>query len=767
MGLDARQRKANQRARQKGVPEPFGADYVAKVEAEQDVHAEMSRTREENHTFAQQYDASGKYYRSECRPLTTLLQVYEGGGLEIVDETDEQALLEKAKADKKKPLNLPIPSLHPVQIRATEHEGKHIDPNSKLHRKTFEDDGVLSFERWLHLRDKARKDLFWLGRLLGKGLFQKTHQVICDAFVQKNFDDLYFSECTFDDVHEMIGQQKRIAINSEPTGTLLLFAPRSGYKSTIDGLDAVQWMLNCPDIRIMIMTSVKDLSTQLMGEIKQYFYLPERGKATPFQLLFPEYVLMGVDGRSTQPVICPAQMFDSKEPHIWVTSLDSSFVGQRCDIRKLDDIVDDKNSADEELREKLKEKVKSTNALVEPWGMTDIIGTRYFTTDWYGWRMGQIADPDDPEDETEPFKYLCLSCWTPKKEFEIEYQRFLEEPNGVYQVREEMVDIWFPYKLNFKRLRTKLREYKERGFKNQYLNIATDPETLSDTVVHFDKETLRSHTYQLSAAPPSGELIVTVDWAYTNNRQSDFSSIAAIRRHTREDLTQELIVLEVKFNKWKSSDLALNIVLFLRHHKPQRTLIEKALGADLLELAIKAQAQHLGCPEVLNSIKFIPVDKTPSAKANRIKCLELLLQDDRLHFVSGSWLDEMYRQFERFTGDTKMGRKDDIPDGIAMAARTLPQNTFTHLKVNEEEERRREEEHEKELRKARHYEAYFGDRINTQKQGGNAQAPKLSQWRQGYQADVAPQPVAEPVVEEVKPQDPRMRIFGKNKAFRL
>jgi hypothetical protein len=176
------------------------------------------------------------------------------------------------------------------------------------------------------------------------------------------------------------------------TRTMLLFAPRSSYKSTADGVDSVQWLLNAPDTRILIMTSVLRLSKELMTEIKRYFYLPPRGVATSFQLLFPEYILTGVNGRSKEAMTCPAQNFDSKEPHLWVTSLDASFVGSRCDIRKIDDAVEDKNSADDDLRESLKEKIKATNALVEPWGFTDVIGTRYFTTDWYGWRMGQVPD---------------------------------------------------------------------------------------------------------------------------------------------------------------------------------------------------------------------------------------------------------------------------------------------------------------------------------------------------------------------------------------
>jgi hypothetical protein len=756
----ARRRQANKRAREKGMPEPYSTTSLIVEEAEKSLR---EQEHHENLAWAKELDESGRFYKSECRSTVQLLAIYEGATSAIISDEDEKLDNKTGK----KISNFPVPVMQKIQIRAVEIGGIKIDPNNIEHRKTFEVDRVVSFRDWLDLRDKARKDLFWFGRLVGKSLFHDTHQVICDAFVQKNFDGAYFPDCTFDDVHDIIGRQQRFAADGSETRTLMLFAPRSGYKSTIDGLDTVQWMLNCPDIRVMIMTSVKSLSNQLMGEVKQYFYLPPRGKPTAFQMLFPEYILTGVDGRSEQPITCPAQLFNSKEPHVWITSLDSSFVGQRCDIRKLDDIVEDKNSADEDLREKLKEKVKSTNALVEGWGFTDIIGTRYFTTDWYGWRMGQAVDEDDVS-STEPFKYLCLSCWTPKSQFRVEYQRLLEKPNGVFEVTEDMVDLWFPYKLNWKALRSKLKEYKERGFKNQYLNIATDPIEVSDLAVHFEKAVLRTHTYGASAAPESGDVVVTLDWAYSENKGSDFSVLAASRIHTRADNTQELVVLDVHYDKWKASDLANNTVLFLRKHRPSRTLIEKSLGHDLFNLVLVAYANRYGCPEVLSSIRWVETGNTLNAKSNRIKCLEILLADDRLHFVAGPWIDELYRQFERFTGETKKGRKDDIPDAISQATRLLDQRMFTASRVDPEEEKRAQEEYERKQLKQMQYDRMFsGGSPYSQRheQPPTVHAPTWRQYVRGERGDVTvPEPEAQ---EPEKPKDPRMVVFGNKGPWRL
>lgn len=759
----ARRRQANKRARDKGMPEPYEVTDVVAEEAEKGLKLKQ---HEENLAWAAQLDAGENFYKSECRSAIHLLAIYEGSTISVIGEEDNKIIDAKTG---KKINNLPVPVAQKVTIRAIQIGDTQIDPIDKDHRKTYEVDRVVSFRDWLDLRDKARKYLFWLGRLLGKGLFYDTHQIICDAFVKKNFDGMYFPDCTFDDVHEMIGKQERFAMDGVETRTLMLFAPRSGYKSTVDGLDTVQWMLNCPDIRVMIMTSVKSLSSQLMSEVKGYFYLPPRGKPSAFQMLFPEYVLTGVDGRSEQPIVCPAQLFDSKEPHVWVTSLDSSFVGQRCDIRKLDDIVDDKNSADEELREKLKEKIKSTNALVEPWGFTDIIGTRYFTTDWYGWRMGVIPDEDDAS-STEPFKYLCLACWAVKPEFQVLYSQLLEKKNGIFEVTENMVYLWFPYKLNWKALRSKLKEYKERGFKNQYLNIATDPQEVTDFITHFEKDVLRSHTYPKSSAPESGEKIVVIDWAYSENKGSDFSVIAAILRHTREDGTQEIVVMDIDFDKWKASDLASHIVLFLRTHRPTRTFIEACNGIDLLMMAIRAFAVKYNCIEVLNSIQKVETGNVLNEKANRIKTLEILLRDDRLHFVSGPWIDELYKQFERFTGETKKGRKDDIPDAISRASRTLPAEMFVRVTLTPEEQLQKEEDEERadrrRMTKMMHDRMFSGTPYSQiANQAPTTHAPTWKQYLRGERGDETKPELAEP--EPTKPLDPRMVIFGNKGPWRL
>jgi len=199
----ARQRKANQRAREKGLPEPYPPPTREDV-------VERVKQKDLDLAWAQEQDATGRYYKSECRSCVDLLAVYEGANILDKDLDDEAE--KKAKKEKKE--NRPNPSRQKISIRAVVTEVAGVDiklePNCGAEFRLLKEvDEVVSFQRWLDLRDKGRKDLFWLCRLLGKGVFHSVHQYVCDQFVQKNFDGMYFPEYTIDDFHEMMMKQKR------------------------------------------------------------------------------------------------------------------------------------------------------------------------------------------------------------------------------------------------------------------------------------------------------------------------------------------------------------------------------------------------------------------------------------------------------------------------------------------------------------------------------------------------------------------------------
>jgi phage terminase large subunit-like protein len=715
------QRQANSRAKRKGEPARF-------VRAPQDSE-EFKDQAEQDLAFAKAQDATGTFYKSECRLMVDLYAIYYGTNLLEKEDEEETAASKKQK----KVNNQPNPSKQKLTIRAILYVDKidlgdgavvelvkPIEPAcwkgcehtdcGREHRKDLEVDEVVSFRRWLELRDKARKDLLWLGRLLGKGLFHSVHQYVCDQFVKKNFDEAYFPGYTVDNFHEAMEKQKRFAnFGTEvtedgifETRELLLLEQRGGYKSTIDGIDSVQWIINCPDIRIMVMTAFRQLAKKRAKEIKAYFYLPEKKTPSTFHLLFPEFITRGVSGRSDGPLECPARNVESKEDTLWVTSMESSATGDHCDILKGDDIVDPKNSADEEMRAELKYRFDSAKTdLLDPWGFVDQTGTRYFTDDMYGSRL--VRNPETKR--VSPLRYSCRGAVILTPEDQILYN---EKKLSLREIIEERRGRpTFPYNRGWAKLRNILDEKDERNFKNQQMNEATDAADLSEYINHFTKDNLVAHSYPKESAPKVGDIWQLWDLAYSESSSSDFSVGITVLIYKRfPDGKYGVVVLDAEYGKWKSSELSTKIALMYRNYPTAKgILIEKSNGVEWLLDTIMGAAQRYGVPDLRAKIATFEIDNSRSAKRNRIKNLEILMFDERLHFVnSAKWNDECFKQFVMFTGEpSTKSRKDDFPDVVSFVFKILPRDV---IKGNDEDSDKTrkdtEERHRKELLQEMH-----------------------------------------------------------------
>jgi hypothetical protein len=598
-------------------------------------------------------DGTGKRYKSEARSYADLYRIYYGTSSDPAPSDDDK----KKKA--KKPVAKPFGS----EILGSER----------------------TFEEWLDLRDRARKELFWLGKeVLKKDLIPATHQAVCDQFVQKNFDDVYFEGFTIGDVHKAIDKQERFDDNGNETKEMMLIDPRGFFKSTIDGVDCVQWMLNVPDVRILILTGEYKLALSFMSEIKDYFYLSLGSDPTDIQLLFPEYILLGVDGTSNEPIWSPARIHAQRQPTLWINAITANLSGWHCDIKKGDDIVTDENSNTDDARLKLKEKYDGTSNLLDEWGFSDHIGTRYFADDWYGTRL----NPEDPGDFV-PVKYFFRQCWVVKP-------GYADLP--LKQLTQEMVVLNFPEKATFISLRKKLLT-NERQFRNQQLNEPSEDEG-TGVKITFDEDVLRRHIYQASAAPSEGDTFICWDWAPTAGKYSDMSVGIAGRVFKAPDQRYGLCILEAIYDRWKPSELAFQIVAFNKKWHPKKTIIENSPGSELLKLELSRQAMKYG--ESLD-VFWKPLTLQPDAKRNRIKGVETLLNDGLLWFVSGAWIDEMFKQFIKYTGERKnKGRKDDIPDAVSFLCFFLPRNK------DNDDLKQMEEEQEKSASLKRNYDAIFG-----------------------------------------------------------
>lgn len=256
----------------------------------------------------------------------------------------------------------------------------------RLDSKTYE---WLRKARW-----KARTDLGWLCReILGYkdvsdkngGPWRALHQPIIDVLqkfpvpTQKEFEEN-------DRIEGGFWQYKPIKTLLELPGKrrVLILDPRGFLKSTINSIaHTIQWILNYPDIAILIFMSSDTKAADILGEIKKHFQYN-----TNLRELFPEHCPTknvgewGTMQRFTTEA--RSKTIVRKEPTVMTGSIEKGAASYHFDIIKFSDIVDENNIAGNGLEMVRKKFDVSINLLVSPRYWLDVEGTRYHHGDVYG-----------------------------------------------------------------------------------------------------------------------------------------------------------------------------------------------------------------------------------------------------------------------------------------------------------------------------------------------------------------------------------------------
>lgn len=650
--------------------------------------------------FVKQWDveAEGKRFKSEILSMTELWNLYVGGTSEELTEEEESRGKKKKKKD----------GFEVVPIKAFELPGRYNEKGRKqdgtmLHEKN----GYLHFNMWLYARDQARKDLFWFGKEVFNLDFEThVHQVTCNQFVQKDFDGVFKEGYTAKDLKEAFNHQHRAPriwlqtndfernsladfghyiidpleeqVKANFARTMILLDPRGFFKSFTNQIDCVQWIINCPDIRILIMSGTYKLTLQFLGGVKNRFYLPRGLRPNSFHLLFPEYVIRGIDGDSKEPLIVSNRKIDSQDPTLGIMSIGSSLSGFHCDVLKFDDIVTDENCNTEETRQGLLDKADGAVNLLMPWGWHDVIGTRYFPDDYYG--IAEDKFKESPEDYN--LKFFSRAAWKVKPEF-LDVER-----KSLFDLTENMVDLTFPEHKSFISLRKDLKK-NERSFRCQQLN---QPVWGDEGTTNFDRILLEAHRNKtfseiMSVQPGNKNIFGAIDLARENKQFSDYTALAigkVYQEGVGPNLSSEnpfdtmqsegkwvLVILDVQFGKWSQTEIASRIAAMHDKWQPRSWYGEDTGGLALLkEKIVEVSKTTYGhWPYIV----WETPNNSENAKRGRIKGLEILLRAHRLFFLTGPWNNEVFEQLEKYKGQKSTRYfKDDVPDVISQLTRFIP-----------------------------------------------------------------------------------------------
>lgn len=490
------------------------------------------------------------------------------------------------------------------------------------------------------LRFFCKTNLLFLAReVFNKLMTFSTHARVCNFFVQKNPTIPY----------ENIDKQDR-------TKERLLLYPRGSFKSTLDIVDCAQWIVIYPDIRILVLAAETGLATAFIGELKNYFTTNIGSDPTTFQRLFPQWTIPKKSDGAADKFICPCRRTgddEKKEPTAWSASILSNLPGWHCDLMKGDDVVNDKNSETPMLLAKVIRKIDYAESLIDPGGFKDLLGTPYAPADLYAHTVESIEKPEDLRILAKPARWL--------------------KPESEYKEEKDAVD--FDYVLLFEhdkmgreRLTNDFLNKKRRKnpsiYNSQYLlNPAGTKQ------IKFPLDLLIQRTISLEMVPTKLTYYILWDFAYAANSDNDYSVGAVIGL----DEEHRVFVLEIFRDRYKDSDLAMEVARSYKQYQPRLVLIENSNGAQFLESSIRRYSEEMGVSYI--PLDFFKCERTPNAKASRIGALQPLLIQGRLFFVNtiacltGDQENKgLYDEFKDF-GSTS---HDDIPDAISHVHRVLP-----------------------------------------------------------------------------------------------
>ena len=574
----------------------------------------------------------------------------------------------------------------------------------------------ISFEEWLNLRDRARKDLYWLAEtVLEIPLVEEVHRPIIDLiYPSLNADGMFTLDYKLTDMHRAINFQCE-------TKEHMILDPRAWMKSAVASAFMCQFSLNFPECRIFSTSGTDDLAEAMLRIMKGYFGHETGGVVSTLHRLFPEYTLRGVDATSESPIVFPNRKFYQKGYSFETFGVMSAASGRHCDLYCADDNVQAKGT--EDTRPKLKDKADGLMSNVpDAHAIKVVLGTRYDLQDWYSGRIELL------ESDPLSMKFHARGVMEILPEF----------ANLPYRdLKLEMVTLNWPMQFGSpaKTFAAYMRKIvtNESDFRHQQMNSPISSED-ADNKVAFNMDTFSNLFIDPRMFPQEGDRYLICDIAWSQDKRADFSVLACgcIGKSLTSSSELSVFVEHIDAARRRSSELSLAIVeLSMRFPGLKSIISEKIGGVEAVMDECRRQAQLRN--HTLPYIYLAKVLPTTGAKWRRIKLLELLVSQSRLWFsnqISPTQTALIHDQFGKYTGKRSSTRHDDIPDSVAlMVEYTLPREDKEGKQQQEIEAAK--EKAEEEQRRRNQYDRIFNG-------GGESNVSSGRQWRQGMPTSKPP-----------------------------
>lgn len=283
---------------------------------------------------------------------------------------------------------------------------------------------------WGQLRDRCRKDLFFLANEIlspedSRIMVHHAHDIIVNhcqkffgwkEFFATNSQGLYIVGKNGAPITTLI--QHRVPMWDLPgSRDNLLLVSRGHLKTTIHTVaHIIQWIINYPDVRILMCTATDEKAQIIVGKTKQHFQYNPR-----FRHLFPEFCppKAKISDWGSKTEFSVPNRTRNDEPTLMTAAVGKALASTHHDVIKCSDVVTENNIRTdgqinevkdffgylEPLRERGPSKEGHSNV-----GWKDVEGTIYHFADYY-----QMIVETEEKREKKAWNVTKQSCWTDKE----------------------------------------------------------------------------------------------------------------------------------------------------------------------------------------------------------------------------------------------------------------------------------------------------------------------------------------------------------------
>ncbi len=480
---------------------------------------------------------------------------------------------------------------------------------------------------WCDDRQRARTDLLWLSNeiLLYKDVEQDPH------------GRLFSNLQRFMGGKDYINPQNGAFVKYEPACPLwhlqghrfrLFLWPRDHLKTSVITIaHTIQWIINYPDVRILISTAIEDQASSMCDHIRSFFQFSER-----FRFLFPEFCPEAQKVKefgNSHEFTVPCRKILWKEPTVSVSSIGKVIAGFHYEVQKYSDMVDKENVKTLNAIKEVNNHFDYTEHLLEKsevaphHGWKDVEGTRYAISDLYGnikrkeakaqhknWLV--VEDSADPRDRADG-----KPLW-PKRFPESELKRIEEENPQQYSA-----------------------QYRQRPVAESSA-LATEKEILFFPEAALAKINLRKH--------------VTVDLHGMEDGATNDYTVINLSGFGRDG---RCYVLELRRGRFTPFEIINHLFDIQKQHRPLDVKIEKDAHARVLLPFLEREQIRRGA-----FMTIVPLKRdNKTSKPQRIRGLQSWFKAGILRFSEGITCKlDMVEEILNF-GDPSV--HDDILDTIA------------------------------------------------------------------------------------------------------